>query len=924
MDGLIALAVILVIGVPIAAVVALVMVLGARGRVAWLEGEVARLSGRVRSLEGMPEPTAVRPSAAPDLDAGAPATTTASQAEPMVPIAPDVPTPTAIDTPAPTANIPAPAEPEAIAARGGDEAAHAPPPETRPAAPRSLEERIGTRWAVWVGGVALAFGLIFLVQYSIEQGLFGPAARLAMTAGLSLAVIGAGEWLRRSDLASRVLAGYPTAHVPGILTAAGAAGLFADVWAAHALYGFLGPAAAFLALGTVAVATIAAALVHGPWLGVLGILAAFAAPALVQSDRPNPEALAGFLLVVTASAFTVARIRLWRWVAAVALGLALLWGVVFMAAFPPLAFPEITFAVYAFALFALTAGVLVVSIDARSPVAVDVPLDRFGLIALTATTALVLLAFDAGVGALGSVVLVATLAILAALAWRVPAVVPAVVIAGLAAVLAAGVEGLDVARSLGNDTFAVGADGLVALRPRVVARFLELHGLIGAGLIAVGLLGAWRATPQADRASGWFALAGTGFPLLSLVVVWGRVTAFESHLGFAALAAALAFGFAGACARLIARESRERPSLAVATHAVGAIAALGTTAAIALDHAALTVALAAMIPAIAWVWARRPIGALRVATAIVGVVVLGRLAWDPAITAQIGTTPIFNALLAGYGVPALGGAYAAWTFRTTADDVWRAIVEGLTLIFVGLLALVEIRHLANGGNLHAHTFGLTELGLDVATAFLLSAGAQKVAGRFGSRLIDVASIGVALTTCAVAVPGLLMPENPVLTGRPVGGLLSGALLFGYALPALSAALAARMARRAGRPRWFVATLAATAYVLGFAWITLLVRHAFHGPVLRGRESDAEMWAYSAVWLAYGVATLGVGLWLSSKPVRLLSGLVISATACKVFLLDLAGVGGVWRAFSFIGLGFVLIGIALVYQRFLFPRGGKAG
>jgi uncharacterized membrane protein len=41
------------------------------------------------------------------------------------------------------------------------------------------------------------------------------------------------------------------------------------------------------------------------------------------------------------------------------------------------------------------------------------------------------------------------------------------------------------------------------------------------------------------------------------------------------------------------------------------------------------------------------------------------------------------------------------------------------------------------------------------------------------------------------------------------------------------------------------------------------------------------------------------------------------TAAKVFLVDLADVGGVWRAFSFIGLGLVLIGIALVYQRFLF-------
>ena len=282
-----------------------------------------------------------------------------------------------------------------------------------------------------------------------------------------------------------------------------------------------------------------------------------------------------------------------------------------------------------------------------------------------------------------------------------------------------------------------------------------------------------------------------------------------------------------------------------------------------------------------------------------------------------GTTPIFNALLLGYGVPALGTAWAAWVYRGTASDLWRAIVEGLALIFVGLLALVEIRHLVHGGDLFAPTIGLVELGLDVTTAFLLSAGAQRVAGRLGSRVIELASIGLSLATCAVAVVGLIGVENPVITGRQVGHIVVGALLFGYGLPAIAAAVTARMARLAGRPWWFVASLAGTAYVLGLVWATMLVRRAFHGEVLIGYESDAEMWAYSAVWLAYGVATLLIGLWLDSKSVRLLSGVVVTLAACKVFLIDLADVGGVWRAFSFIGLGLVLIGIALIYQRFLF-------
>ena len=918
MDGLIALAIVTVIGVPVAAVMALVMVLGLRSRVATLEVEVLRLRAGTATPLGPAASLAAAAEAAASAEPRATEETGPAEAAPGA-------------EPAAAAARDDAAPPEDEAARAAAAAGHtaghtvghtagATGGATGGPPSASLEERIGTRWAVWVGGAALAFGLVFLVQYSIEQGFFGPAARLALGALASLAVVGAGEWLRRGDRAGGMLAAFPTADVPAILTAAGATGLFADVWAAHALYGYLGSAGAFVVLGVVALATMAAALVHGPWLGVLGILGAYGTPILVHSDDPKPEALAAFLLVVTAAAFGVARLRLWRGVAATALAAALAWGLIFVDLFHPAGVAETAFALYALGLFALTAGILVHSIDERSAVARDDALDRFGLGALTACALLVLVVFDRVAGPLGTVVLVAALAGLVAVAWRVPAVVPAVVIAGGVAVLAAAIQGLDVGRSLVNDTFAIGTDGLVALRPRVIASFLELHGAIGVGLVAAGFLGAWRATPAADRSAGWFALAGTGFPLLLLVVVWGRVAGFETHFGHAAVAVVAAIGFFFACVRLIAAESPERPSTAVAVYAVATIAALGTAAAIALERAALTVALAAMIPAIAWVWRRRPIGALRVATAVVGVVVLGRLGWDPAITRDVATTPIFNALLLGYGVPAAGTLFAAWTFRTTAQDLWRAIVEGLALIFVGLLALIEIRHLTHGGDLFAPTIGLVELGLDVTTAFLLSAGAQRVAGRLGSSVVDLASMGLSLVTAAIAVVGLLGAENPVLTGRPVGSLLFGALLFGYGLPTIAAGVAARMARTAGRPWWFVAALAGTAYLLGFAWVTMTVRGAFHGEVLTGSASDAEMWAYSAAWLVYGVATLVVGLVLDSRPVRALSGLVVTGTAAKVFLVDLADVEGVWRAFSFIGLGLVLIGIALVYQRFLF--GGR--
>jgi uncharacterized membrane protein len=145
-----------------------------------------------------------------------------------------------------------------------------PPPPPSPPVPTgpSFEERLGTRWVVWVGGVALALGGVFLVRYSIERGLLGPAVRVFLGGVLGLALVGSGEWLRRRDR-EHGMKGPAPAHIPSILTAAGTTVAYATVYAAFALYDFISPGTAFMLLGIVALATLAGALLHGGSLAAL-------------------------------------------------------------------------------------------------------------------------------------------------------------------------------------------------------------------------------------------------------------------------------------------------------------------------------------------------------------------------------------------------------------------------------------------------------------------------------------------------------------------------------------------------------------------------------------------------------------------------------------------------------------------------------
>jgi uncharacterized membrane protein len=139
------------------------------------------------------------------------------------------------------------------------------------------------------------------------------------------------------------------------------------------------------------------------------------------------------------------------------------------------------------------------------------------------------------------------------------------------------------------------------------------------------------------------------------------------------------------------------------------------------------------------------------------------------------------------------------------------------------------------------------------------------------------------------------------------------------LPAVLMAVLARVIRNT-RPQPVYIIAAVTAIVLALAYLTLEVRTLFHGSVLNDPfMSDAEDYTYSAVWLAFGVALLLVGIALKSQPARLASAAVVILDIVKVFLHDLAGVQGIYRALSFIGLGLVLIGIGWLYQRLSFPR-----
>jgi uncharacterized membrane protein len=817
-----------------------------------------------------------------------------------------------------------PVEAEAFPAAAPEEAPPVLPPSSVPPVPPApsrprkagLEEQLGTRWAVWVGGLALGLGGLFLVRYSIQEGLLGPGARVMLGILFALALLAAGEVLRRRETAFN-LPGVKSAHIPGVLTAAGTSTAFATAYASYALYGMIPPAAAFILLGLISLVTLLAATLHGPALGALGLVAALGCPLLVESDAPQLWPVVLYLGFVVAAAYGVARLRLWRWLAVAGSAGALAWTLVLMAADINAAAPIMTHVL----LQSILAGALLVAEPYRhTPDAESHPDPLANGVFLAFALVAILVSTLPGSGGSRPLFAGAEALLLLALAWRFPAFAAG---APLAALVTVGTQALWPALVLAEpDPPTLLPDPTTVLpRPEAIDTYLAFATITALAIATVSLLRLARGRTLPLQTAGFFAGAATIGPLLALVVAYLRVTQFDRSLPFALAAGLLALGFAGAAGwfRRQEGETLDGIRLGLGATAAAAVSALALGLTFALDRGMLTVAFALAALGTAWVADRLRIGALRPVVGALALVVLGRLIWDPTLVrGDLGRTPVFNWLLWGYGIPALAFFLSARMLERGGRDGVVRLVESLAMACAAFLVIFEIRHALNDGNPLSPRTSHLESGLLASAGLIFSLVLLRVNERRNDIVDQVALLIFSGGSLVTGVLSLALADNPFLTGeRVTGGAVFNSLLPAYLLPAALAGLLAWEARRS-RPRWYQLLTLALAGGLQFLYMVLEIRRLFQGPSISFfRETgETELWTYSAALLAVGIALLAVGLVRNIRLARMVSAAYIVAAVGKVFLVDLANLEGVLQALSFIGLGLTLVGIGLAYQKLL--------
>lgn len=748
------------------------------------------------------------------------------------------------------------------------------------------EQRLGARAFLWIGAITLALAAVFLVRYSIEEGYLSPEVRVILAALFGFALIAGAERMRpRDDRVSQALA------------AAGVAALYGSLLSAVALYDMISKVAAGGGAAALTAFAITLSLRHGMLVAALAFVGGFLSPAIIGSEQPNTPVLFGYLLAIAAGTLTVIRLRGWWMLGWGVLAGSALWTCVWMLADPDL--PELHWV-----------GLFLVAIaghfvwaswrrlqESENP-AKDVLALVWASLAVTGGLLVLAIAQDHGAQTAGWLALAAHgLGIFAFSRWAprfqfAAGLAPALSLAALALWWwTAG--GAPAEWNDGRFSWLVtGFGGLYA-----AASFALLWNAARPGF--------WAALSVSAALShflfAWYVLRGTpGVP-------WGLISV------------GLAAPFLVGAERL----TRWRGTMPGATEALGFLAAgvtffIGAAIPLELSREWITVAYAVELAAVAAISAQLGLVALRRLCWPLLAIVVVRFVFNPEILKYpIGLTPVLNWMLWGYGISIAALVVALRFLRPTGDVRLVRAVEAAVALLTFVLLTLEVRSLFQPTTMMTPDAGFMERAI-----YVLVWGAFALAALWKARLDgDLVALwawrlsgGVAV---AVALIVQVLVANPVFEPADVGRLpILNGLLLAYALPAAMAALARRWADIEPDRRVDI-LVGATASILAFAWVSFEVRHLFDpGFERRGFEAHGlELYAYSIAWLLFGVALLALGFLRQAGALRHAGMVLVCIVVAKVFLIDMAGLQGLLRVFSFLGLGAALIGLGYTYRRF---------
>ncbi len=768
---------------------------------------------------------------------------------------------------------------------------------------KRLEQEFAARWMVWIGGVIMALGVIFLLKAGSEQGLFGPTLRIGTAIVLSVLMVVGGEWLRRSRFQLPLVnAGY----IPAALSGAGILGLFASMLAAKYLYDMFPMPVLMLLLSLISLLAMVLALWQGPFMAALGLLGAYTVPLFVSTGSGNVTGLLAYLFLVSlASIGLMSRVyRHWLWLGAMVGNYLWLLVSLFIATsehqlarslfllattYGFLAWPHLG--------WALKSKIRFRHNDWKNwPPALLDPL----LTGLISGLSLLALTLSANHSILVWSTLVFSCISLLLIARRSPSL----------------------------DLF-VPLAAILAISPFINAGTLFEPETVWTSLLALstlalfcGIYGSYQVTRPVYRKL-WWALLSVLVPMYLVVSTYYACRDnFElAPVKYTLLAVCLAMYIAW---NAFSDGYRRGSALLRTIYQVAAQLTLTFALFMAFSQVTLTLLLAGQLLVLV-LWQRwRQVSLLSWILKLHAIILLVRLSMNPYILGYSSPLHIGSVVipwtLYGFGIPIL----CLWlSSRWLPARRGEQTANWLAANAIYLLALwinVELRHLLHGSyHLSLDFASLTDCALHGVT-FGLMALAYGYREQFADSLQRIYRL--AAKTSAILMLTLtllcLVVFNPIWSAQQVGGLpLLNMVTVAYAIPMVFMVVALRY----WPDHWLDIRLKpyviGAIALLGMVFITLTVRQLWHGDRL---DNDivysGEQYSYSLAWMLTAIGMMYSAIHWPNYKVRRASLGLLALTIVKLFLWDMSGLEGLYRSVSFLGLGLCLVAIGWFYQKFV--------
>lgn len=774
-------------------------------------------------------------------------------------------------------------------------------------------------WVFILAGVSLALAGVFLVQYGVENGLLSPQLRVLAAIGFGALLIAAGEYIRRRTRGDE---SGSFALLPSVFAGAGLVAVFAGVISARQLYGLIEPGTAFALLAATGALAVLLGWVYGPLLAALGVAGALAAPFLVGGSSDDPGLLHLYFALITAVALAIDAYKRWAWLSALALiGAFGASGLLLLAS--QTGYFAVVFAL-AVALLAAIIPELSITPRQNGPRMSQYFLQKAGrgntlfptrvAFGAFAMASLYLGWIYMGEPSLFWLVLMALgLLVLAGVFWFKDAAaladlafVPAVV--GLAVVLLEASQRNGVAAAWFADT--------LALRPQLTAAPKTVLLLMAGGL-ATSLIFAWRSyflTPL--KLSNSVFAAGFA-PWLAIVIeIYWRPSLVLGSGVWAIYLMVITFAMVILTERFsrIEPESRTRTAL----FALSAMSMLSFMMVVLLGDIALTLSIAVMVLAAAWLGERVRLTLLDWYIQAGVVAVTYRLVVDPGLYWAF-DAPLWQVLLAYMMVLAL--LSAAYLVKRKGRLAVLVVLESVIWTLAGIMiTLLLVRWMdSSSADLPFYTFA-SFAGL----VWLMLAANQMYRLKAAERLFKLRVVlAVAYNLAAVLFLGLAVVVNPaILSGESViGWVVFGSLGAAYLLPAIVLGVMAwKLSHLPQKLRLIFGIIAAGFVTLH---IGLEIRHFWQGDAMaRSFMSKPELYTYTVAMILAAILLLALAFWRQSPGLRKLALAVVALVVIKVFFVDMSELDGLLRVGSFLALGLVAAMMAWVNRLLKINEAGQ--